>query len=83
MCPSIKSKALQQFTEAAKTLANSAVHDRKEKGGKVVGYFCSYVRGHNLFGMIVAGCDVGSATVITGARMSCRREVVKGAHTNE
>ena len=38
-----KSKALQEFTEATETLVNRAIRSWKEQGGKVVGYFCSYV----------------------------------------
>ena len=39
----IKSKALQEFTEATETLVNPALRRWREQGGKVVGYFCSYV----------------------------------------
>ena len=39
----IKSKALQEFAEAAETLVNPAVRSWREQGGKVVGYFCSYM----------------------------------------
>ena len=35
----IKSKILEEFTEAANTLVNPAVRNWKEQGGKVVGYF--------------------------------------------
>jgi bzd-type benzoyl-CoA reductase N subunit len=38
----IKSKALQEFTEAVDTLVNPALRSWREQGGKVVGYFCSY-----------------------------------------
>ena len=36
-----KSKALQVLTEAAETIVNPEVKKWKDKGGKVVGYFCS------------------------------------------
>lgn len=36
-------EVLDVFTEAAGCLVNPAVQDWKEGGGKVVGYFCSYV----------------------------------------
>jgi len=39
----IKSKALQQFAEATETLVNPEVRSWREQGGKVLGYFCSYV----------------------------------------
>lgn len=39
----IKSRAFQQFSEAAATLANPALQSWKDQGGKVVGYFCSTV----------------------------------------
>jgi len=39
----IKSRAFQQFSEAAETLANPVLQSWKDKGGKVVGYFCSTV----------------------------------------
>jgi benzoyl-CoA reductase subunit C len=39
----IKSKALQEFAEAAETLVNPAVRSWREQGGKVMGYFCSYM----------------------------------------
>jgi len=38
-----KTKALQEFTEATGTILNPALRGWKEGGGKVVGYFCSYV----------------------------------------
>jgi bzd-type benzoyl-CoA reductase N subunit len=38
-----KPKALQEFSEAAKAIVNPAVQDWMDRGGKVVGYFCSYV----------------------------------------
>jgi benzoyl-CoA reductase/2-hydroxyglutaryl-CoA dehydratase subunit BcrC/BadD/HgdB len=37
------SKPLEVFAEAAASLANPAVQSWKDGGGKVVGYFCSYV----------------------------------------
>jgi bzd-type benzoyl-CoA reductase N subunit len=40
---SIKSRAFEQFSEAAETLANPVLQEWKAKGGKVVGYFCSTV----------------------------------------
>ena len=39
----IKSRAFQQFSEAAETLANPVLQSWKDQGGKVVGYFCSTV----------------------------------------
>ena len=39
----IKSRAFQQFSEAADTLANPVLQSWKDQGGKVVGYFCSTV----------------------------------------
>ena len=39
----IKSRAFQQFSEAAETLANPVLQSWKDQGGKVVGYFCSHV----------------------------------------
>jgi len=39
----IKSVAFQRFSEAAKTLVNPVLQSWKDKGGKVVGYFCSTV----------------------------------------
>jgi len=39
----IKSRAFQQFSEAAETLANPVLQSWKDRGGKVVGYFCSTV----------------------------------------
>jgi bcr-type benzoyl-CoA reductase subunit C len=39
----LPSKALEVFTEAAEKLVNPAVRNWREGGGKVVGYFCSYV----------------------------------------
>jgi len=40
---SMKSKAMQQFFEATGTLVNPSIREWKEQGGKVIGYFCSYV----------------------------------------
>ncbi len=37
-----KSKALEEFKEAAQTLVNPALQDWMDQDGKVVGYFCSY-----------------------------------------
>lgn len=37
----IESKAFHELSEAAKTLANPAIKEWKEQGGKVLGYFCS------------------------------------------
>jgi len=39
----IKSKAFEQFSEATQTLLNPVLQSWKDKGGKVVGYFCSTV----------------------------------------
>ena len=39
----IKSKALQELAKATNTLENTELRSWKEKGGKVVGYFCSWV----------------------------------------
>ena len=39
----IKSRAFQQFSEAADTLANPVLQSWKDQGGKVMGYFCSTV----------------------------------------
>lgn len=39
------SKALQELTEAAETLANPEIENWRRQGGKVVGYFCSAVPG--------------------------------------
>ncbi|MFC1999337.1 2-hydroxyacyl-CoA dehydratase subunit D [Chloroflexota bacterium] len=39
----IKSKAMEQFTEATETLLNPLIREWKEQGGKVIGYFCPYV----------------------------------------
>jgi bzd-type benzoyl-CoA reductase N subunit len=38
-----KSKPLKEFQEATQTLANPALQEWKKQGGKVLGYFCSYV----------------------------------------
>jgi len=37
----IESKAFQELSEVAETLANPAIKEWKERGGKVLGYFCS------------------------------------------
>ncbi|MFA5055693.1 MAG: 2-hydroxyacyl-CoA dehydratase family protein [Dehalococcoidia bacterium] len=37
-----KSRVLQEFHEASKTLLNPALKKEKEKGTKVIGYFCGY-----------------------------------------
>lgn len=39
----VKSKVMQEFTEAADSLVRPSLWRRKEQGGKIVGYFCSYV----------------------------------------
>lgn len=39
----IKSKALQEFAEAAEILVNPQIQHWKRQGGKVVGYFCAAV----------------------------------------
>jgi benzoyl-CoA reductase subunit C len=39
----LKSKVLQQFQEATKTLVNPELQKWKDQGGKVVGCYCSYV----------------------------------------
>jgi len=49
----IKSQVLQEFQEATQTLMNPVLKKEKEKGTKVIGYFCSY----------------GPAEVITAAGM--------------
>jgi len=41
--PKTKSKALEQFSKATRTLFNPALQDWKKQGGKIVGYFCSTV----------------------------------------
>lgn len=41
--PKAKSKSLQQFQETTQTLVNPTVEAWKKQGGKVIGYFCSYV----------------------------------------
>lgn len=40
---SVKSKALEEFKKASETLINPAIKEWRDKGGKVVGCFCSYV----------------------------------------
>ena len=37
----IESEAFQELSDTAGTLANPAIRDWKERGGKVLGYFCS------------------------------------------
>jgi benzoyl-CoA reductase subunit C len=37
-----KSRVLQEFQEASKTLMNPALKKEKEKGAKIIGYFCAY-----------------------------------------
>ena len=37
----IKSRAFQTLSEAAETIVNPAIQSWKDRGGKVVGYFCS------------------------------------------
>ncbi len=37
----IKSRAFQKLSEAAETIVNPAIQSWKDRGGKVVGYFCS------------------------------------------
>jgi benzoyl-CoA reductase subunit C len=37
-----KSRALQEFQDVSKTLMNPALKKEKDKGTKVIGYFCSY-----------------------------------------
>ncbi|MGB2884337.1 MAG: 2-hydroxyacyl-CoA dehydratase family protein, partial [Dehalococcoidia bacterium] len=39
----LKSKAFQEFSDAAETLVNPVLQHWKDQGGKVVGYFCSTV----------------------------------------
>ena len=39
----LKSKAFQEFSNAAETLVNPVLQHWKDQGGKVVGYFCSTV----------------------------------------
>jgi bcr-type benzoyl-CoA reductase subunit C len=39
----ITGRAFEAFSETAATLAGSAIHGWKERGGKIVGYFCSMV----------------------------------------
>ena len=40
---STKSKALEELTAATEQLINPALQSWKEQGGKIAGYFCSYV----------------------------------------
>ena len=39
----IKSKALDKFEEASRTLINPEIQGWKDRGGKIIGTFCSYV----------------------------------------
>ena len=39
----LKSKAFQEFSDAAETLVNPVLQHWKDQGGKVIGYFCSTV----------------------------------------
>jgi len=39
----IKSQALQRFAEVAATVANPEISKWKDEGGKILGYFCSYM----------------------------------------
>lgn len=39
----LKSKAFQEFSDAAETLVNPVLQRWKDQGGKVIGYFCSTV----------------------------------------
>jgi len=39
----LKSKAFQEFSNAAETLVNPVLQHWKDQGGKVIGYFCSTV----------------------------------------
>ncbi|MHC4506867.1 MAG: 2-hydroxyacyl-CoA dehydratase subunit D, partial [Planctomycetota bacterium] len=39
----LKSKAFQEFSEATQAVVNPSVEGWKERGGKVIGYFCSGV----------------------------------------
>ncbi len=41
--PKLKTKALQQFEEATKTLVNPSLKKWKDNGGKIIGCYCSYV----------------------------------------
>jgi benzoyl-CoA reductase subunit C len=41
--PKLKTKALEQFQEATKTLLNPSLKKWKDSGGKVIGCYCSYV----------------------------------------
>jgi len=38
-----RSNALEPFVEAARSITNRAIRDWKDRGGRVVGYFCSMV----------------------------------------
>ena len=41
--PHTRMTALEQLTKPAETLTNPAIERWKEKGGKVIGYYCTYV----------------------------------------
>ena len=38
-----ESEALDRFVEAARSIVSPAIREWKDRGGKVVGYFCSMV----------------------------------------
>jgi benzoyl-CoA reductase/2-hydroxyglutaryl-CoA dehydratase subunit BcrC/BadD/HgdB len=40
---SAKSKALEEFKKASETIINPAIQEWRDKGGRVIGCFCSYV----------------------------------------
>jgi benzoyl-CoA reductase subunit C len=41
--PKLKTKALEQFQEATKTLINPSLKKWKDNGGKIIGCYCSYI----------------------------------------
>ena len=43
MISGLSSQAFDKFTKIASTLNNSEIEDWKKQGGKVVGYFCSFI----------------------------------------
>ena len=43
MTTKVKTKALQEFQEATRTLVNPSLRKWKEQGGKIIGCYCSYV----------------------------------------
>jgi bzd-type benzoyl-CoA reductase N subunit len=43
MATKVEYKALKEFQEATETLANPEIQKWRKQGGKVLGYFCSYV----------------------------------------